>query len=50
MRVMDTLRHLAGEDKVEVYSVDEAFLDLSMVPHEQLHAVAKKIKESVDFF
>src|SRR5438034_6197249 len=36
MRVMDTLRLLMGEDKVEVYSVDEAFLDLEMIPENQL--------------
>jgi DNA polymerase V len=48
MRVMNTLRNLVGEDAVEVYSVDEAFLDLSMVPHEQLAIVAKKIKETVE--
>lgn len=28
MRVMNTLRELVGRDNVEVYSVDEAFLDL----------------------
>ena len=28
MRVMNTLRELVGKDNVEVYSVDEAFLDL----------------------
>ena len=27
-RVMETLRMMLGEDKVEVYSVDESFLDL----------------------
>jgi DNA polymerase V len=48
MRVMDTLRELVGEDKVEVYSVDEAFIDLSTVPHKQLYDVAKEIKETVE--
>ena len=47
-RVMDTLRELVGADNVEVYSVDEAFLDLSTVPHEQLYKVAKEIKETVE--
>ena len=50
MRVMDTLRSLAGDEKVEVYSVDEAFLDLSMIPHEQLNTVAKKIKKIVIYY
>src|SRR4029077_14468862 len=48
MRVMDTLRQLVGEDKVEVYSVDEAFIGLSAAPHEQLYEVAKEIKETVE--
>src|ERR1700754_2711365 len=30
-RVMDTLKILVGEDNVEVYSVDESFLDVSMI-------------------
>ena len=47
-RVMDTLRELVGAGKVEVYSVDEAFLDLSAVPNEQLYRVAKEIKETVE--
>ena len=45
-RVMDTLRTLAEE--VEVYSVDEAFLDLSHIPLHQLDAYARHIKERVE--
>ena len=45
---MDTLRELVGAGNVEVYSVDEAFLDLSAVPNEQLYKVAKEIKETVE--
>jgi DNA polymerase V len=48
MRVMDTLRHLAGVHRVEVYSVDEAFLDLSSLPKEKLFSAAKEIKETVE--
>lgn len=44
-RVMDTLRHLVGEQKVEVYSVDEAFLELDGVRDADLHATCRKIKE-----
>ena len=47
-RVMNTLRELVGANNVEVYSVDEAFLDLSTVPNEHLHRVAKEIKETVE--
>lgn len=48
MRVMDTLRELVGKHRVEVYSVDEAFLDLAMIPDEQLAAAAVQIKETVE--
>ena len=48
MRVMDTLRELVGDDKVEVYSVDEAFLDLDMIPGDQLQLAAEHIKEIVE--
>lgn len=48
MRVMDTLRELVGAHRVEVYSVDEAFLDLSMIPDEQLTAAAIQIRETVE--
>jgi DNA polymerase V len=48
MRVLDTLREFVGENKVEVYSVDEAFIDLSAVRPEQLYEAAKDIKETVE--
>jgi len=48
MRVMDTLRYLLGEQNVEVYSVDEAFIDLAAVPGPKLHEAAKEIKEAVE--
>jgi DNA polymerase V len=47
-RVMETLRILLGKKNVEVYSVDEAFLDLSIFPPEDLHAVAKEIRDTVE--
>ena len=55
-RVMETLRILMNEghrdgdanDKVEVYSVDEAFLDLSDVPNDQLDVFALHIKDTVE--
>lgn len=45
-RVMETLRTLSN--KVEVYSVDEAFMDLSDVPESELEAVALHIRETVE--
>ena len=47
-RVMETLRMMLGKKKVEVYSVDEAFLDLSIFPENQLQAVAEEIKKTVE--
>jgi DNA polymerase V len=45
---MDTLRHLVGDDCVEVYSVDEAFLKLDMIPARELYAACAHIKETVE--
>ncbi len=50
MRVMDTLRAIAGDKKVEVYSVDEAFVDLSMIRTEDLYDTAKYIKDTVELW
>lgn len=47
-RVMDTLRQLAGNSNVEVYSVDEAFIDLFFIPPEGLRSFALQIKETVE--
>ena len=47
-RVMETLRLMLGKKNVEVYSVDEAFVDLSMFPPEDLPAIAKEIRETVE--
>lgn len=44
-RIMSTLYELAPD--VEVYSVDEAFLDLSKMKFEDLTAFAKKIRKTV---
>lgn len=48
MRVMDTLRWFIGAEKVEVYSVDEAFLDLDLVAADKLEQVAAQIKKLVE--
>jgi DNA polymerase V len=48
-RVMETLRTLAGDrSKVEVYSVDEAFMDLSEIPANELHNYARHIRAMVE--
>lgn len=50
MRVMDTLRGMVGEERLEVYSVDEAFLDLDMVPTEKLPDACRQIKDRVELW
>jgi DNA polymerase V len=47
-RVMETLRMMLGKKNVEVYSVDEAFVDLSIFSPEDLQAVAKEIRQTVE--
>ena len=47
-RVMETLRIMMGEKNVEVYSVDEAFVDLSIFSGDELAEVAKNIRETVE--
>jgi DNA polymerase V len=49
-RVMDTLRGELGEEKVEVYSVDEAFLDLTTVAPDAWTPLAKELKEKVELW
>lgn len=50
MRVMDTLREIAGKNSVEVYSVDEAFVDLSIIRDEELYETATYIKDAVEMW
>ena len=47
-RVMETLRIMLGKKNVEVYSVDEAFVDLDIFPLEDLPAIAKEIRTTVE--
>jgi DNA polymerase V len=47
-RVMETLRIMLGKKNVEVYSVDESFLDLSMFAPEELPAIAMDIRLTVE--
>jgi DNA polymerase V len=47
-RVMETLRALIGKENVEVYSVDEAFVDLDGFTADELPGIARKIRETVE--
>ncbi|MFZ1527319.1 MAG: Y-family DNA polymerase [Ferruginibacter sp.] len=47
-RVMETLRIMLGAENVEVYSVDEAFLDLSEFEKTDLHKLALQIRKTVE--
>lgn len=47
-RVMETLRILMGDKNVEVYSVDECFIDLDGFSDEQLPQVALDIRQTVE--
>jgi len=47
-RVMETLRVMFGRENVEVYSVDEAFLNLDFIPADQMQRVGMDIKETVE--
>ncbi|HLK28771.1 MAG TPA: Y-family DNA polymerase [Puia sp.] len=50
MRVMDTLREMVGAENVEVYSVDEAFVNLDKIPFEQLEKFAHELRETVEMW
>jgi DNA polymerase V len=47
-RVMETLRQAVGKENVEVYSVDEAFLNLSLYAHTNLYATGLQLKDEVE--
>lgn len=47
-RVMETLRLLVGKENVEVYSVDEAFLNLKEFSGFDLTEVVKEIRKAVE--
>jgi DNA polymerase V len=49
-RVMETLRILLGVQNVEVYSVDEAFLNLDEFEQKDLQQVAINIRETVELW
>ena len=49
-RVMETLRILLGEENVEVYSVDEAFLNLDEFANGDLQEAGLRIRETVELW
>lgn len=49
-RVMDTLRELAGANNVEVYSVDEAFVNLHFISQDKLREFALELKKTVELW
>ena len=49
-RVMETLRMILGKDNVEVYSVDEAFLNLDEFAEKDLQQVGMNIRETVELW
>ena len=49
-RVMETLRTLVGKENVEVYSVDEAFLNMDKFAVADLQEMSIKIKETVELW
>ena len=49
-RVMETLRELMGKENIEVYSVDECFINMDNVPKGQLQEMAVKMRETVEMW
>ena len=49
-RVMETLRVLVGKENVEVYSVDEAFLNMHKFALADLQQMSIKIRETVELW
>ena len=49
-RVMETLRILVGEENLEVYSVDEAFVNLDKFANGNLEDAGLRIRETVELW
>ena len=48
LRVMDTLRSVVGAGRVEVYSVDEAFISMEARDRESMEALCRGLKSRVE--
>ncbi len=48
MRVMDTLKMLVGDENVEIYSVDESFLDVSNIDRKDFNEYALHLRQTVE--
>jgi DNA polymerase V len=49
-RVMETIQSLFPSNCIEVYSVDEAFVDMTDVPAKKLHNTVKELKERISLW
>src|SRR5687768_16140859 len=49
-RVMEALKTVVGDRNVEVYSVDEAFLDLKSFSTGELYGIAKAVRDRVELW
>ena len=49
-RVMETLRILVGKENVEVYSVDESFLEMGHIPAHELAEASTKMRRVVEMW
>jgi len=49
-RVMETLRELMGKENIEVYSVDECFVNMDNVPIGRLQEMAERMRDTVEMW
>jgi DNA polymerase V len=46
-RIMSTLKSICGNENVETYSIDEAFIDMSEIPESSIYEYAKNIRQAI---
>ncbi|GAC1417309.1 MAG: Y-family DNA polymerase [Flavisolibacter sp.] len=49
-RVMETIKQIVGINKVEIYSIDEAFIDLKAFNTKDLHDLAFELKTKIELW